>query len=65
MSQTVAAEGIRAKKNYVNYQNQRAYANTKMPASVGSGKPHRLDRVVPENDDEDQSKIKKITMNVL
>jgi hypothetical protein len=36
-----------------------------MPPSVSSRKPHRLDRVVRQNDEKQKRQVKKIAMNVL
>src|SRR6267142_6470242 len=56
----MTGEGVKRKQNDIGKQHQRTDADTKM-----SIKPEGANRVVPENDQKNESDVEKITMEVL
>ncbi len=60
VSQRMTGERIKREQNYVGKQDERAQTDAK--ASI---EPEGPDRVVPENNQEDECNVKKITMEVL
>jgi hypothetical protein len=61
----MAAEGISAEKNNVSSEYKRANANPKGCAPIRICEPKRFPRIMSEEDDEGQSKVKKVSMHVL
>src|SRR5688572_28681076 len=60
VSQRVARERVERKQNDVGEQDQRTN-----PDSEAAIKPERVNRVVPENDQEDERNVEKVAMQVL
>src|SRR4051794_36689860 len=65
MSQRMASERVAAQQYHINDQYKCTDADTKMPMAVRTGKKHCLDRIVRENNDEQQCYIEKISVYIL
>src|SRR6185436_8584303 len=61
----MATEGIAPKQNNVCDKDQGTHTYPKVSMSIAAWKPHCLDRVVCEDDQKNQCKVKEIAMNVL
>ena len=60
MSQRVTGEGIKREQNDVGKQDERAKTDAKAPVE-----PESLNRVVPENNQEDECNVEEIAVKVL
>lgn len=65
VTKRMTAEGIPAKQECIHCQNDCAVSDAERCLTGGVSKPHRLPDIVQKNNDEYQSEVKKITMNVL
>lgn len=63
--QRMAGKCVQSEQHDVDQQDQRAYANTEVELSVSAGEEEGANGVIPEDDKEDDCRIKKIAMDVL
>ena len=65
MAQAVTSERVAAKQDDVHDEHKCSKSDAEMTMTVGTCKKHRLDRVISENDDEQERNVKKIPVDVL